>query len=121
MAWGRLPGRNRRLEILSERMLREGQGEGEGEDGEEVFVVRWRTCEEEGGFCGVFLFEFDDVGRIARHVIEEVERGGDTRGEGEGGKGGVVGLTEWLLKKARGAGAGGGGGLAWGCSGVRGR
>ena len=119
MAWGRLPGRNRRLEILSERMLREGQGEGEG--GEEVFVVRWRTCEEEDGFCGVFLFEFDDVGRIARHVIEEVERGGDTYGEGEGGRGGVVGLTEWLLKKARGAGAGGGGGLAWGCEGVRGR
>ncbi|PUU80945.1 hypothetical protein B9Z19DRAFT_894949, partial [Tuber borchii] len=60
VAWGRLPGRNRRLEILSERMLRDGQGQGggEGEGGEEVFVVRWRTGEEEDGFCGVFLFEF---------------------------------------------------------------
>ncbi|KAG0640403.1 hypothetical protein HOY80DRAFT_15299 [Tuber brumale] len=66
VAWGRLPGRNRRLEVLSERMLREGQGEGE-----EVFVVRWRMCEEEE-FCGIFLFEFDDVGRVGRHVIEEV-------------------------------------------------
>ncbi|CUS11317.1 unnamed protein product [Tuber aestivum] len=118
VAWGRLPGRNRRLEVLSERMLGEGQGEGE-----EVFVVRWRACEKDE-FCGVFLFEFDDVGRIGRHVIEEVERGGDTSGEGQGGKGGVVGVTEWLLGKARGAGAGGGGsggGLAWQCEGVRGR
>jgi len=112
------------LEVLSERMLREGQG-GEGGEGEEVFVVRWRTREEDE-FCGVFLFEFDDVGRIGRHVIEEVERGGDTSEEGEGGRGGVVGVTEWLLRKARGAragggGGGGGGGLAWECEGVRGR
>ncbi|KAG0130227.1 hypothetical protein HOY82DRAFT_520669 [Tuber indicum] len=122
VAWGRLPGRNRRLEVLSERMLREGQGEGE-----EVFVVKWRMCEEEE-FCGVFLFGFDDVGRVARHVIEEVEKGGDAYGEGKGGKG-VAGVTEWLLGKARGSGAGGGGasggggggGLAWQCEGVKGR
>ena len=91
------------MEILSERMLREGQGqgdgEGEGEGGEEVFVVRWRTCEEEDGFCGVFLFEFDDVGRIARHVIEEVERGGDTRGEGRVGRGVLLGLQSGCLRR----------------------
>ncbi|RPA99956.1 hypothetical protein L873DRAFT_1827715 [Choiromyces venosus 120613-1] len=52
VAWGRLPGRNRRLQVLSQRMLK-------NEEGEEVLVVRWRSCEADE-FCGVFLFEFDE-------------------------------------------------------------
>ncbi|KAK6435245.1 hypothetical protein LTR95_008565 [Oleoguttula sp. CCFEE 5521] len=43
-------------------------------------------------FCGIFIFEFDDKGRIAKHVIEHTEQGGRwddlTR---------VVSVTDWLL------------------------
>jgi hypothetical protein len=47
---------------------------------------------EEEEFCGIFIFEFDDEGRIAKHVIEHTEEGGHwdkmTR---------VVSVTDWLL------------------------
>ena len=44
-------------------------------------------------FCGLFIFEFDEEGRIANHVIERAEGG-----EGwDNGLGRVVGLTDWLL------------------------
>lgn len=97
VAWGRIPGRNPKLQVISERMV------------EEVYIVRWKTMDSgEKEFCGIFLFEFDDEGRVERHTIEEADRGV------EGGVGGVVGVTEWLLGKARGAGGGvGSGGLAW--------
>lgn len=45
-------------------------------------------------FCGMFIFEFDEAGRLAKHVIEHTEQGGDwdkmTR---------VVSVTDWLLGK----------------------
>lgn len=48
--------------------------------------------EEPQEFCGIFVFEFDDQGRIIKHVIEHTEEGGDwdrmTR---------VVSVTDWLL------------------------
>ena len=47
---------------------------------------------EEQEFCGIFVFEFDDQGRIVKHVIEHTEEGGHwdrmTR---------VVSVTDWLL------------------------
>lgn len=43
-------------------------------------------------FCGIFVFEFDEKGRVVKHVIEHAEEGGDydrmTR---------VVSVTDWLL------------------------
>lgn len=42
-------------------------------------------------FCGIFIFEFDEQGRIAKHTIEHTEQGGNwdkTR---------VVSVTDWLL------------------------
>jgi len=43
-------------------------------------------------FCGIFIFEFDDKGKISKHVIEHTEEGGQfdrmTR---------VVSVTDWLL------------------------
>lgn len=43
-------------------------------------------------FCGIFIFEFDDQGRIAKHVIEHTEEGGHfdrmTR---------VISVTDWLI------------------------
>ncbi|KAH8145733.1 uncharacterized protein LAJ45_10210 [Morchella importuna] len=113
VAWGRLPSRDLRLHVLSERML----------NGERL-VVKWRTTDvggddtvgvrggttavEQGGFCGIFIFEFDEKGRILTHTIENAE-------EGLGGEqpGGFITVTEWLLGKAKGRTEGGG--LAWQC------
>ncbi|GAB7335968.1 hypothetical protein MBLNU13_g08209t2 [Cladosporium sp. NU13] len=50
------------------------------------------THESEGeDFCGIFIFEFDEQGRIVKHTIEHTEQGGNwdkTR---------VVSVTDWLL------------------------
>jgi len=45
-------------------------------------------------FTGLFIFEFDEEGRIVSHTIEHVQEGGDWE-KGVGAK--VVGLTDWLL------------------------
>lgn len=45
-------------------------------------------------FTGLFLFEFDEEGRILSHTIEHVQEGGNWE-RGVGAK--VVGLTDWLL------------------------
>lgn len=51
---------------------------------------------EEGEFSGLFIFEFDDQGRLASHTIEHAQQGGNwekmTR---------VVNVTDWLLGRAR--------------------
>lgn len=141
VAWGRLPGGNTTLQVVSERML----------VGERL-RIRWRAASpppssssgsavrlhdgsydsgssstgekeerEKGGttavgrgeFSGIFVFEFDEAGRVCKHIIENCE-------EDDGEKvPGVISVTEWLIRKARGepaaAGGGGGklGGLAW--------
>ncbi|KAK3111275.1 hypothetical protein LTR53_013633 [Teratosphaeriaceae sp. CCFEE 6253] len=54
--------------------------------------------EPEQEFTGLFVFEFDDKGRIARHVIEHTDEGGrwdQTR---------VVSVTDWLLGRFNGKG-----------------
>ncbi|EME47669.1 hypothetical protein DOTSEDRAFT_124394 [Dothistroma septosporum NZE10] len=57
-------------------------------------VEQERDAEE---FCGIFIFEFDEKGRLARHTIEHTEEGGDhdrmTR---------VVSVTDWLLGRFNG-------------------
>lgn len=45
-------------------------------------------------FTGLFIFEFDEEGRVVRHTIEHVQEGGNWE-NGVGAK--VVGLTDWLL------------------------
>lgn len=42
-------------------------------------------------FTGLFVFEFDEEGRVLKHTIEHAEEGS----EGEVGR--VIGLTDWLL------------------------
>lgn len=50
-------------------------------------------------FTGLFVFEFDEEGRVRRHTIEHVQQGGNwekmTR---------VVSVTDWLLGLAKGRG-----------------
>ncbi|AEO61700.1 hypothetical protein MYCTH_2312120 [Thermothelomyces thermophilus ATCC 42464] len=45
-------------------------------------------------FTGLFIFDFDNEGRILSHTIEHVQEGGQWE-KGVGAK--VVGLTDWLL------------------------
>ena len=110
-----------RLEILSERMVKSPGLIGSDFDPtavapREQLVVRWRTIgkkmgvgqakrevgkeravgtkEEEDEFTGLFIFQFDEEGRIVKHVIEHVQEGGNWE-RGVGAR--VVGLTDWLL------------------------
>jgi hypothetical protein len=45
-------------------------------------------------FTGLFIFEFDEEGKVVSHTIEHVDQGGDWE-KGVGAK--VVHLTDWLL------------------------
>ena len=134
MAWGRVPLLHARLEILSERMVKGGGGypspphlvpRTSPGGGNERLIVRWRAGRRPGApvptsgertgegepFCGLFIFEFDDEGRIVNHVIERAEGG-----EGwDHGVGRVVGLTDWLLARLGGRGEKEVPGLALGC------
>ncbi|KFX91400.1 hypothetical protein O988_07765, partial [Pseudogymnoascus sp. VKM F-3808] len=96
IAWGRVPiiG-NVRLEILSERMVKSPGPSGFDPTSvapREQLVVRWRTIgkklggagdkgpvatREEDEFTGLFIFQFDEEGRIVKHVIEHVQEGGN--------------------------------------------
>ncbi|KAG4435332.1 hypothetical protein IFR05_009186 [Cadophora sp. M221] len=53
-------------------------------------------------FTGLFIFEFDEEGRVVSHTIEHMQEGGNWE-RGVGAR--VVGLTDWLLggmRKGRG-------------------
>ncbi|KAI9774880.1 MAG: hypothetical protein M1840_000096 [Geoglossum simile] len=93
----------------------------------EKLIVRWKTCGKEragadGGssgsitdapttsnassssstddseFCGLFIFEFDELGRVLHHTIEHADEGENwDRNTAK-----VISVTEWLLSKARG-------------------
>jgi hypothetical protein len=142
---------NVKLEILSERMIKNNGGTlsspspggpsgGTGYRTEKL-VVRWQTCGKTKGkgvgagykgigaseqvdkiteflgggkgeddskeFTGLFIFEFDEEGRILSHTIEHVQESGSWE-RGVGAR--VVGLTDWLLGGLRGKGEPGVGG-----------
>ena len=66
-------------------------------------------------FTGIFIFEFDDCGRVARHTIEHTDEGGFSDRTAR-----VVGVTDWLLARFHARGGPKTGalpGLAW-CGGV---
>ncbi|KAK8160380.1 hypothetical protein IWX90DRAFT_466888 [Phyllosticta citrichinensis] len=125
VAWGRVPilG-NVRLDITSERMVRNGGSGAPSKHQHEKLIVKWKTCGKTKGkgvgaifrgvsgieqiadflggagkddeeFQGLFIFEFDEEGRIVTHTIEHVEENGDwdktTR---------FISVTDWLLGKA---------------------
>lgn len=48
-------------------------------------------------FCGLFIFEFDEEGRILTHIIEHSEEGGSSDRASK-----VVTITDWLLGRAKG-------------------
>jgi len=122
VAWGRIPViGNIKLKIISERMVKNRCTPGNRQN--EKLIVKWKTCgkaEKENGqasdayekitsivggppkqsdqeFSGLFVFEFDEEGKIVNHIIEHLEEGGQwdkpTR---------VISVTDWLLGRARG-------------------
>lgn len=121
IAWNRVPliG-NVRLEILAERMTSEPLTFLPRRAGAiaDQLVVRWCETTKPGGagaaiarslrltrggeasgdsnkaFTGLFIFDFDQEGRVLTHTIETAQGGGDWE-RGMGAK--VVGLTDWLL------------------------
>ena len=50
-------------------------------------------------FCGIFVFEFDEQGRIVKHVIEHTEEGGHWDRTAR-----VVSVTDWLIGRFNGKG-----------------
>ncbi|OBT52636.1 hypothetical protein VE04_07301 [Pseudogymnoascus sp. 24MN13] len=99
----------RRLDILSERMVKSPSPAGFDPTSvapREQLVVRWRTIGKKIGggdrvatraedeFTGLFIFQFDEEGRIVKHVIEHVQEGGNWE-KGVGAW--EVGVTDWLL------------------------
>jgi hypothetical protein len=118
IAWNRVPiiG-NVKLEILAERMTSEPLTFLPRRAGAmpEQLVVRWsEQCkspdDKDGGiakalrlnrgvdpnkaFTGLFIFDFDQEGKILSHTIEHAQEGGNWE-QGMGAK--FVGLTDWLL------------------------
>ena len=47
-------------------------------------------------FCGLFIFEFDEEGRILTHTIEHAEEGGSWDRASK-----VISVTDWLLGRAK--------------------
>lgn len=122
VAWGRVPVvGNVKLKILSERMVKNGGTSAPAHQRDEKLIVKWKTCgkseKKENGqvseavekitnivggsrrpheeFSGLFIFEFDGEGRIARHTIEHVEENGDLDKTAK-----VISVTDWLLGRA---------------------
>lgn len=75
--------------------LYRGTGASEQVDKITEFLAGDSRDDEE--FCGLFIFEFDEEGRIAKHTIEHADHGNNydrtTR---------VVSVTDWLLGKVNG-------------------
>jgi len=116
---------NVKLVVLSERMLHTGASSGSSEGGEKLVVrwrtcgegevtdqikkifsmlgrgrgdgggVASRNKQKEEDFHGIFIFEFDDDGRVAGHTIEHVEESNDCERTAR-----VISVTDWLLGKA---------------------
>lgn len=122
VAWGRVPVLgNVKLKILSERMVKNGGNSTPPHLRHEKLIVKWKTCGKSdkkehgqvseavekitkivGGssrsdeeFCGLFIFEFDDQGRISSHTIEHAEENGNWDKMTK-----VISVTDWLLGRA---------------------
>ncbi|KAF2660179.1 hypothetical protein K491DRAFT_589669, partial [Lophiostoma macrostomum CBS 122681] len=121
VAWGRVPVvGNVKLEIVSERMIKNGGMSTPANVRQERLIVRWKTCgkskkqsgpvseavekitkivsrssEQEEEFSGLFFFEFDEEGRILSHTIEHSEESGNWDKTAK-----VISVTDWLLGRA---------------------
>lgn len=82
----------------------------EAREAKDIKIQGGTTAVDDGEFCGLFLFEFDEKGRVQTHTIENADEnlGADHTSS-------VITVTDWLLRKAKGQGETPPGGLAWQC------
>ncbi|KAI5253462.1 hypothetical protein E4T42_02859 [Aureobasidium subglaciale] len=71
------------------------RGIGANEQVERITNVLGKSKEDEE-FCGLFIFEFDDQGRIVKHTIEHADEGSGSERTNR-----VVSVTDWLLGKLK--------------------
>ncbi|KAF2016533.1 hypothetical protein BU24DRAFT_422882 [Aaosphaeria arxii CBS 175.79] len=121
VAWGRVPVLgNVKLAILSERMVKNGGSCSPTHLRHEKLIVKWKTCgksdtanksvsgasgkvsssssvsgSHDEEFTGIFVFEFDEEGRIINHTIERAEENGNWDKTAK-----VISVTDWLLGRA---------------------
>lgn len=73
------------------------RGIGASEQVDKITEFLGGDARDDEEFCGLFIFEFDEEGRIVKHTIEHAEQGSNfdrmTR---------VVSVTDWLLGKVNG-------------------
>ncbi|KAF2810630.1 uncharacterized protein BDZ99DRAFT_560864 [Mytilinidion resinicola] len=71
------------------------RGIGASEQVDKITEFLGGAARKDEEFCGLFIFEFDEEGRISSHTIEHAEEGGSwdktTR---------VISVTDWLLGRA---------------------
>jgi Mitochondrial protein up-regulated during meiosis len=126
VAWGRVPVvGNVKLDILSERMVKNGDeklivrwktcgkkasngnhanGAAHDKITEWLSHLRPGSAEDSGTsdpekdkeFVGLFIFEFDDQGRIASHTIEHADIGENWEAKTSR----MISVTDWLLGRA---------------------
>jgi len=73
------------------------RGIGANEQVERITDVLGGKARDDEEFCGLFIFEFDDQGRILKHTIEHAD---DASGSERTNR--VVSVTDWLLGKVNG-------------------
>ncbi|KAI4730890.1 hypothetical protein E4T49_01079 [Aureobasidium sp. EXF-10728] len=73
------------------------RGIGANEQVERITDVLGGKARDDEEFCGLFIFEFDDQGRIVKHTIEHADEGSGSERTNR-----VVSVTDWLLGKVSG-------------------
>lgn len=68
------------------------RGIGASEQVEKITEWLGSDARDDEEFCGKFIFEFDEEGRIITHTIEHAEENGDLEKTSR-----VVSVTDWLL------------------------
>ncbi|KAI4742926.1 hypothetical protein E4T50_06703 [Aureobasidium sp. EXF-12298] len=73
------------------------RGIGANEQVERITDVLGGKARDDEEFCGLFIFEFDEQGRIVKHTIEHADEGSGSERTNR-----VVSVTDWLLGKVNG-------------------
>ena len=66
-----------------------------GEQVDKITEFLGGAVRDDAEFCGLFIFEFDEEGRILSHTIEHAEEGGSWDRTAR-----VISVTDWLLGRA---------------------
>lgn len=72
-----------------------GQGANTSETVKNMAKIVGDTKHQDEEFVGIFMFEFDEEGRIMTHIIEHAEEGGSWDKTAR-----VISVTDWLLGRA---------------------